>query len=37
VTAGDSLEEICRTMGTVPSDADDAGILAIRVLSSSHQ
>jgi hypothetical protein len=37
VTAGDTLEEICLTNGTNGSFASDAGILAIRVLSSSHK
>jgi hypothetical protein len=36
--AGDTLEEVCATGGnTHHSDAFDAGIVAIRVLSSSHQ
>jgi hypothetical protein len=37
VTAGDSLQELCFTGSTNGSFADDAGIIAIRVLSSSHQ
>jgi len=36
VTAGDTLLERCIANGTNGSFADDAGILAIRVLSSSH-
>jgi hypothetical protein len=37
VTAGQTLEELCDTDGsTSGSTADDAGIVAIRVLSSSH-
>ncbi len=37
VTAGDTLEEICFTNGNNGSFAYDAGITAIRVLSSSHK
>jgi hypothetical protein len=36
VVTGDTLKEVCNTGGTNGSLADDAGILAIRVLSSSH-
>jgi hypothetical protein len=36
MSAGDTLEEICDTGGS-GSIADDAGIIVIRVLSSSHQ
>lgn len=36
VAAGDSLQELCDTAGTNGSLAADAGIVAIRVLSSSH-
>ena len=36
VTAGHTLEELCDTQGTTAgSTADDAGIIAIRILSSS--
>jgi hypothetical protein len=36
VTAGQTLEELCDTLGgTSGSTADDAGIIAIRILSSS--
>jgi len=37
VTAGDALEEACDTGGNNGSSAKDAGIIAIRILSSSHQ
>ena len=37
VTAGDTLEEACLTGGSNGSFANDAGIIAIRVLSSHHQ
>jgi hypothetical protein len=38
VTAGQTLEELCDTEGsTSGSTADDAGIIAIRILSSSTQ
>jgi hypothetical protein len=36
VTAAETLEEVCQTAGTHGSFANDAGIIAIRVLSSSH-
>jgi hypothetical protein len=36
VTAGDTLDEICKANGSHGSTAGDAGIIAIRVLSSSH-
>jgi len=37
VTAGDALEELCRTYGKNDGQAINAGMVAIRVLSSSHQ
>jgi len=37
VTAGDALEELCSKYGTNDGLAINAGIVAIRVLSSSHQ
>jgi len=37
VTAGDTLQERCVTNSSSGSFASDAGILAIRVLSSSHK
>lgn len=35
VTAGQTLEELCDSQGTNGSTVDDAGIIAIRILSSS--
>ena len=37
MTAGDTLQELCETNGANGSVAVDAGIIAIRVLASSHQ
>jgi hypothetical protein len=37
MTTGDTLTEVCYTNNTNGSVAQDAGIIAIRVLSSSHQ
>lgn len=37
VSAGDTLEEVCQAGNNNGSVASDAGIIAIRVLSSSHQ